>query len=195
MDYRLLGEEVLLKLLKASDEAAFREIYNRYWMQLYKKVYAKTRRHDIAEEIVQNVFVKFWENRSVSSILYLENYLHSAIKYQIINYFKSLLAKEKYVKHLKEQHSETEDSSATNLLVHELTAIINKAVHELPEKTRIIFNLSRNGDYTIKEISESMHLSEKAVEYHITKSLKQLRFYLKEIIFLMIAFISAYLLQ
>ncbi|HEY2726808.1 MAG TPA: RNA polymerase sigma-70 factor [Parafilimonas sp.] len=178
----MFSEEVLIKLLKAGDEAAFKAIYQRYWKPLYRKVYFKIRSHETAEEIVQNVFVKLWENRTYASILYLENYLQTAVKYQVINHFRSLLTKEKYLKSLKEKYSETEDTSATNLLVHELNAIIDKAIHELPEKTQTIFNLSRNENYTIKQISESMHLSEKAVEYHITKSLAQLRLYLKEII-------------
>ncbi len=188
MEYRLLSEEILIKLLKAGDETAFKEIYQRYWKGLYTKAYLKIRRHEIAEEIVQNVFIKLWENRSASLILHLENYLQTAIKYQVINHFRSLLTKEKYLKSLKEKYSETEDTCATNLLVHELNITIDKALRELPEKTQIIFNLSRNENYTVKEISEKMHLSEKAVEYHITKSLTQLRFCLKEIISVVIAF-------
>ena len=102
MEYRLLCEEMLLKLLKASDEKAFKEIYTRYWTQLYKSAYHKTRRHDVAEEIVQNIFVTLWEKRTTSSILHLESYLQTAVKYHVINYFKSFLVKEKYLKSLKE---------------------------------------------------------------------------------------------
>ena len=192
MEYRLLSEEVLIKLLKAGDEAAFKEIYNRYWKPLYKKAFFKIRSHEIAEEIVQNVLVKLWERRTTSAILHLENYLQTAIKYHVINHFRQILTREKYFKNLKVKYQETEDTCATNLLVHELKKIIDKAIHELPEKTQTIFNLSRSEDYTTKQISESMHLSEKAVEYHITKSLTQLRFYLKEIISFMIVFILTY---
>ena len=190
MEYRLLCEEMLLKLLKANDDKAFQEIYKRYWRQLYQSAYIKTRSHDTAEEIVQNIFVSLWEKRTSSSIEHLESYLQSAVKYRVINYFKSFLVKEKYLKNLKNQYAETEDTSATNLLLHELNAIIEKAIRELPEKTQIIFNLSRTENYTVKQISESMHLSEKAVEYHITKSLKQLRFYLKEIMSVVVALIT-----
>ena len=190
MEYRLLCEEILLKLLKADDDKAFKEVYNRYGRQLYKSAYSKTRSHDVAEEIVQNIFVTLWEKRTTSFIEHLESYLQTAVKYRVINYFKSFLVKEKYLKNLKNQYSETEDTSATNLLLHELNAIIDKAIRELPEKTQIIFNLSRTENYTVKQISESMHLSEKAVEYHITKSLRQLRFYLKEIMSVVIALIT-----
>lgn len=192
MEYELLCEEVLLKLLKADDDKAFKEIYKRYWRQLYKSAYIKTRSHNTAEEIVQNIFVTLWEKRTTSSIEHLESYLQTAVKYRVINYFKSFLVKEKYLKNLKNQYAETEDTSATNLLLHELNAIIDKAIRELPERTQIIFNLSRTEHYTVKQISESMHLSEKAVEYHITKSLKQLRFYLKEIMSVVIALITTF---
>src|SRR5690348_9435973 len=137
MEYRLLCEEILLKLLKASDDKAFKEIYKRYWRQLYQSAYAKTRSHDVAEEIVQNIFVTLWEKRT-TSIEHLESYLQTAVKYRVINYFKSFLVKEKYLKNLKNQYTETEDTSATNLLLRELNAIIDKAIRELPEKTQII---------------------------------------------------------
>lgn len=189
IEYSTLSDETLIKLLKKDDQKAFKEIYNRYWRQLYKTAYNKLHLHEIAEETVQNVFIKLWENRFVSSIQHLENYLQTAIKYQVINYYKSLFAKEKYLQTLKAQSEET-DTSVNKLLLDELTATIEKAIHELPEKTQLIFNLSRKENYTVKEISESMHLSEKAVEYHITKSLKQLRVYLKEIISVAVALLA-----
>ncbi|MEP6464967.1 MAG: sigma-70 family RNA polymerase sigma factor [Parafilimonas sp.] len=189
MEYRTLSDEVLMKLLKTDDEEAFKEIYKRYWHQLYKTAYSKLHLHEIAEEIVQNIFVKLWEKRTVSSILHLENYLQTSIKYQVINYYKSLLVKEKYLRNIKDESLAT-DTSATKLLLNELNIIIDKAMHSLSEKTQLIFNLSRKENYTVKEISENLQLSEKAVEYHITKSLKQLRVYLKEIITVLITFIS-----
>ena len=103
MEYASLCEEILLKLLKADDDKAFKEIYTRYWRQLYKSAYAKTRSHDVAEEIVQNIFVTLWEKRTNSSIEHLESYLQTAVKYRVINYFKSFLVKEKYSKNLKNQ--------------------------------------------------------------------------------------------
>ena len=189
MEYRIFSDEVLIKLLKTGDEKAFKEIYKRYWPQLYKTAYNKLHLHEIAEETVQNIFVKLWEKRTVASIQHLENYLQTAVKYQVINYYKSLLAKEKYLVTIKDEVLST-DTSSTKLLLDELAAVIDNAIHQLPKKTQLVFHLSRQENYTVKEISESLHLSEKAVEYHITKSLKQLRVYLKEIISVLIALIS-----
>ena len=195
MEYRTLGDEMLIKLLKTGDEKAFQEIYKRYWQQLYKTAYNKLHLHEIAEETVQNIFVKLWEKRTVSTIQHLENYLRTAVKYQVINYYKSLLAKEKYLQIIKNEYLSTSNISTTKLLLDELSVIIDKAIHELPEKTQLIFKLSRNENYSVKEISASLDLSEKAVEYHITKSLKQLRVYLKEIISILITLVSIAILN
>jgi RNA polymerase sigma-70 factor (ECF subfamily) len=148
----------------------------------------------VAEETVQNIFVKLWEKRKVSSIQHLENYLQTAVKYQVINYYKSILAKEKYFSKIKDESLQT-NNAQTKLLLDEISAIVDKTIQSLPEKTQIIFNLSRSENYSVKEISESMHLSEKAVEYHITKTLKQLRLYLKEIISVIVALIAISLLK
>jgi RNA polymerase sigma-19 factor, ECF subfamily len=191
----MLSDEVLIRLLKIDDEKAFKEIYNRHWSQLYKTAYNKLHLHEIAEETVQNIFVKLWEKRTVSTIQRLENYLQTAVKYQVINYYRSLLAKEKYLQNVKDESLETSNTSTTKLLLNELAVIIDKALHELPEKTQLIFKLSRNENYSVKEISESLDLSEKAVEYHITKSLKQLRVYLKEIISILITLVSLSMLN
>ncbi|MGI8950069.1 MAG: sigma-70 family RNA polymerase sigma factor [Chitinophagaceae bacterium] len=193
MEYRLLSDEVLLKLLKASDEAAFKELYHRYWIKIYTNALSKIHIKEVAEELVQNIFITLWEKRFATSILHPENYFYTAIKYQIINYLKSNIIKEKYLQGLKLQLSEDEDNCDTKVLLKELTHKINDAILRLPEKTQVIFNLSRSENRTIKEISQSMNLSEKAVEYHITKSLKILRLYLKEFVFLILFLLNIYL--
>lgn len=68
----------------------------------------------------------------------------------------------------------------SSLTFHELSQAIEKAIATLPEKTRQVFRLSRFDHLSIREIATNLNISEKAVEYHITQSLKTLRFYLKD---------------
>jgi RNA polymerase sigma factor (sigma-70 family) len=70
------------------------------------------------------------------------------------------------------------------LALHDLSSALLASVQQLPEKSRQIFELSRLEHYSVSEISVRVNLSEKSVEYHLTKSLKLLRSYLRE--FLMI---------
>jgi RNA polymerase sigma-70 factor (ECF subfamily) len=60
MDYRLLEDEVLLKFLRISDELAFKEIYLRYWKDLYFSTISRINSIEVAEDIIQSVFTGLW---------------------------------------------------------------------------------------------------------------------------------------
>lgn len=182
MDYRLLPDEVLLRLLKISDEAAFKEIYMRYWRALFFVALKKTNSREVAEDIVQGIFTDLWERRTRHAIEYLSIYLHTAVKYQVINYIKSAISRKAHLSGIIESQRSEENNTELLLLVNELNEATNKAIDQLPAKTRTIFRMSRVENHSNKDISRIMDLSEKAVEYHITQSLKTLRLYLKDFI-------------
>ena len=97
MDYRLLEDEVLLKFLRISDELAFKEIYLRYWKDLYSSAISKINSKEVAEDIIQSVFAGLWEKREKHSIQNISAYLHTAVKYQVINYIKSAISKKSHL--------------------------------------------------------------------------------------------------
>ncbi|HXB46063.1 MAG TPA: sigma-70 family RNA polymerase sigma factor [Puia sp.] len=183
MDYELLADEQLLKLLKSNDGAAFKQIYDRHWKPLFLLALKKVRIKEIAEELVQNIFVGIWHKRKDSDIANLQAYLRCAIKYQVINYIQACISKEKHLRHAS-LSAELEDNTCENsLLIHELSAAIDNAMMQLPQKTLQVFRLSRFENHSVKEISKQMNISEKAVEYHITRSLKLMRLLLKDFLF------------
>jgi RNA polymerase sigma-70 factor (family 1) len=182
MDYGLLAEDVLLKLLKISDELAYKEIYLRYWRRLYASAVSKTNCKEVAEDLVQSVFTDLWERRERYTINSIAAYLETAVKYQIINYIKSAISKRAQYTGFGELQKAEENSADLPLLVQELNTAIDKAINQLPQKTQTIFRLSRFEKQSNKDISRIMDLSEKAVEYHITQSLKSLRVFLRDFI-------------
>ena len=192
MDYGLLADNVLLKLLKISDELAYKEIYLRYWRRLYRSAVSKTNSKEVAEDIVQSVFTDLWDRRESHQINSIAAYLETAVKYQIINYIKSAISKRTQYAAFSELQKAEENSVDLPLLVQELNTAIDKAISQLPQKTQTIFRLSRFEKQSNKDISRIMDLSEKAVEYHITQSLKSLRFFLRDFIlvdFILLLFI------
>ena len=179
MEYRLLADEVLLKFLIISDELAFQEIYQRYWRQLYYAALSKINNKEVAEDIIQTVFTDLWEKRERQSIKNISAYLGVSVKYQVINYIKSAISKKAHLFHISESRKTEENKNELALLVKELNEAIDKAINRLPQKTQTIFRLSRVERHSNKDISRIMDVSEKAVEYHITQSLKALRLYLR----------------
>lgn len=180
MDYRLLADEILIKLLKADDEAAFKEIYNRYWKQLFNAAYYRLASKEAAKEILQNLFLHIWEKRSSLTIGILESYLHVAVKNRVINYIESVLVQKKYQQHIKETWSNQSIETEATVQYNELYLAFQKAIQQLPPKTRDVFKMSRMEHLSVKEIAQQLNISEKAVEYHITSSLKTLRINLKD---------------
>ena len=179
MEYRLLADEVLLKILIISDELAFQEIYKRYWRQLYYAALSKINNKEVAEDIIQTVFTDLWEKREQHSIKNISAYLGTSVKYQVINYIKSGISKKAHLSNISESRKTEENKNELALLVKELNEAIDKAINRLPQKTQTIFRLSRFERHSNKDISRIMDVSEKAVEYHITQSLRALRLYLR----------------
>jgi RNA polymerase sigma-70 factor (family 1) len=186
MEYDLLADHMLVRLLRADDENAFKQIYKKYWRALFLNVLKKVRVSQIAEELVQNVFVSLWEKRQNLKIRELAPYLQTAVKYQAINYIKSSILHKSVMSSMALDFPLDENNSASTLLTHELTLVIDRAIRHLPEKTQQIFRLSHLENRSNSEISKSLQISEKAVEYHITRSLRILRFQLKDFMYFLI---------
>jgi RNA polymerase sigma-70 factor (ECF subfamily) len=153
--------------------------YDRYWRKMFFSVLKKVRSKEVAEELTQNLFVSLWEKREEASILHLENYLSTAIKYSVINHIQACFARQKAMNGAGDE-TLVSDSAENRLLLQELNAAIRKAIALLPPKTQEIFKLSRLEQHSVKEIAVIMNLSDKAVEYHITRSLKLMRLQLKD---------------
>ena len=186
MDLRVLTDEILLQLLKADNDKAFKEIYSRYWRSIFESAYHRLANKEVAKELVQAIFLRIWEKRHTIQVHHLHSYLQTAIRNSIINYIESTLVHKKYLQHAMNAGSTTCNGTEAAINFHELSQAIEKAIALLPEKTRNVFRLSRFDHLSIREIAANMNISEKAVEYHITQSLKTLRLYLKD--YLVIAF-------
>ncbi|WPQ60226.1 RNA polymerase sigma-70 factor [Chitinophaga sancti] len=178
MNLHLLTDDLLLRLLQASDENAFRVLYQRYWKKLFTTACYKLKSKEAAEEIVQNIFVSLWEKRATLQIESLENYLFIAVKYKVINYVESLMVRQAGQKQLA--GNTTDESTEATIMINDLHAAIQQALTQLPAKTREVFTMSRFEKYSVREIARHMNLTEKAVEYHITQSLKLMRVSLKD---------------
>ncbi|GAA4457021.1 RNA polymerase sigma-70 factor [Nibrella saemangeumensis] len=178
--YTDLPEEILLKLLRADDAQAFRTIYVRYWRPLFNQAYRRTLNRTIAEELVQDIFLKLWENRQHTLIGNLEAYLFTALRYSVINHIKHKLGREQPTE--VELLADEPMAVAADVPVREaeLATALEAGIRHLPEKTGYIFRLSRFDQKTTAEIAELTGLTERAVEYHITQALRSLRLHLKE---------------
>jgi len=180
MNYRLLQDDILVVFLKEHDAKAFNEIYNRYWQKIFSVAYHQTGNKHEAEELVHDLFESLWNKREISQIKHLSSYLVVSIKYLSTNFIKSQINHRKFQEYLI--FNELKESHSTEELIYftDLSDAIEQAIKKLPEKSNEVFKMSRFENKSVKDIAENLNISEKAVEYHITKSIKMLRENLKE---------------
>jgi RNA polymerase sigma-70 factor, ECF subfamily len=191
-------DQRIIKGIRKGNLPDFKSLYDTYYrrMVLYSLSYIENK--EIAEDIVQDVFLKLWEKRKDAFIVSsVDSYLFRAVHNACIQYFRHNKVTERYENQhklkLKEidilYHSWNQNEN-TPADFNEIKRISERTLYALPEKTREIFSLSRQDQLTNKEISQKILVDIKTVEYHIGKALKAFRENLKD--YLM--FVAAYLI-
>lgn len=169
-------DQQLAALLKAGDHAAFTEVYQRYAALVIN--FTAKRLHDLpaAEDIVQEVFVKLWDNRDTFELkANLSSYLHRAALNRMLNYLKHEGTKEVHLDSLRSFIAAGVEGTDHRARASNLEQIIQHEIDRLPPKTKEVFELRRNQQLSNREIAETLTISEQTVETHMKKALKHLR--------------------
>jgi RNA polymerase sigma-70 factor (family 1) len=157
-------------------EEKFSEIYQAFWKKLYRVSYNYVHDKTIAQELVQDVFVKLWMKRNeITQIEDAEAYLFTCLRNKMYDYFDSVARNKKLTHYTQEKFSERSYTIDETIVFTEGMSMISEELERMPEKTRVIFRMSKFGGYSNDEIASKMHLSGKSVEYHITQAVKKLR--------------------
>ncbi len=179
--YTQLSEEELLQRCKKNDEAAFTEIYNRYWEKLLAIGYYYTHNKADAEDIVHDVMISLWNRKNEIQIQSLDAYLATAVKFSV---FKAI-ARQRRNRELMDTNKKDTGSYRIDAALEArfMEEYLSGTIEKLPEKTRIVFTFRRKEELSVIEIANKLELSPKAVEYHITKALRAIRNALSKINF------------
>jgi RNA polymerase sigma-70 factor (ECF subfamily) len=169
-------EKESIEKLKKGDLEAFDSIYGLYSAKLYAFGMKYLRSEADAEELVQSVFIKIWENRKkIDSDLSFRSYLFTIAYNDICKLFRSRTYLQKYLSDAivtgEGASSETEKSTEYQSVLDE----IRKIVDTLPEKQRTVFIKSRFEGRGAKDIAEEMNLSAATVDNYISAALRLIR--------------------
>lgn len=179
MDTNYSNNKILVTQLKKGNEDAFAYLMDSYYNKLC--VYAKSLCRDVflAEDIVQNVLIRIWEQRQrLKDTFPINSYLYQSVYNEFINQYRkktALLAlQEDYIKTLNTILKE-EDTSQLNKLI----ALVEQEIQTLPPKCKEIFIMGKKEGLTYGEISEHLNISFRTVENQMSKAFSILRDKLK----------------
>ncbi len=178
--------EQLVTIVRNGDVGAFCDLFNRHWDRVYNMVYARIKDRVVTEGMTQEIFMKLWDKRAELAIDNFSAYLYTCVKHRCINYIESRIVRKKYWERYKVYLPMQDDSTNKAIAFNELREALGNGLNTIPEKSKMIFRLSRFEGQSVKEIAGRMNLSEKAIQYHLTRSVKELRVYLKEFLSLLV---------
>lgn len=167
-----LNDEYLLSRLKDGDTYALGVLYKRYASHVYcfaKNIFSN---EDKAADITQSIFLKLWTKKSsIPNVNNLKAYLFKMTRNAI---FDSLDRKRE--SQLEDSHTKTIMSNLqTEIESREVLTIVRLKIMSMPVQRKKIFLMSRFRGLSHKEIASTLNLSEKSVEYHITKANEELK--------------------
>jgi len=190
----ITNEELfIVKKMIEGDLDSFKYFFDRYYSDLCNFVHVYLHDQILAEEIVQDIFVFFWENREKLKInTSVKAFLFSASKFKSLNLLRDTKTKRRIVENIgKTEPFQTTEQDSSYIDADEFKKILDLAIDQLAPKCREIFLLSKRNDLTNNEIAAQLGISVKTVENQMTIALKKLREHLlpfREKIFLLFLF-------
>jgi len=155
------------------DRKSFEQIYLRHWEDMFAFCLSNIQDEEHSKEIVQDVFKSVWERREELRLKDVERYLIRSVKLKTFEYIRNKVSRQQ---HLNNISNITESQYSDNTLIaEELADKISYLVTTLPNQCRKVFQMSREQGLTNKQIAEKLVISERAVEYHISRALKTLK--------------------
>jgi len=166
---------------KLTDRKNFEKLFRSYYAKLCNFAVTYTRNRSAAEDIVQNVFLKLWEEKEVrDGIKNPKAYLFQSVRNEALNYirFKDVRrdAQGDILFLMKEREHDAKEKTNTQKIRKEL----ERGIQHLPERCREIFLLSRKSGLTYREIAKVLDLSVKTVETQMSRAFKRLRKFASE---------------
>lgn len=175
------------------DDTAFEQLFKAHYKPLHAYANLILKDLDLAEEIVQNMFLKFWEKRELLKVeASVKAYLYKCIYNDSLNHIKHEKVKTKYQDFTKQTRNELSESAAAKVELGELHFNLREALNELPEQCRTIFQMSRFEELKYREIAEQLGISIKTVEKQMSKALQILRVKLVDFLILVLLGLAHY---
>ena len=163
----------LVALLKQGQEAAFTEIYHRYWSSLYATANNILGDCELSKDTIQTVFISIWQRRTEINIQNLKAYLQQAVRFAVFKTIREQKVSDAFYERLAQV---TVDIINDNpLLFKEQQELLNNLINTLPQDCREAYYLSREENLTYKQIAFQLSISEKTVEKRLSKSLNHIR--------------------
>lgn len=170
------NDQWLFQQIAQGDEQAFETIFHRFTPKLKPFVLGIVKVTSVADEIVQDVFLKLWLNReNLNFVNEPSAWLYRVASNAALNQLKKQANEYKHLKNIIAGQGKNPNDILEQLSAKQLQQLIYEAVANLPEKRRQIYLLTREEGLSHKEIAETMNISVNTVKNQVVHALKSIQ--------------------
>lgn len=179
-------EQRIIQKLKDGDESGLRQMFDLYYTPMCVFALKYLDSFDQAEDLVQDIFISFWENERVHHLTSsLKSYLFTSVRNNSIN---KLRKENRFrIEELDDEFDLFDDNEFDLEELEEKKQFIYEEIEKLPAQSRKVFELIIFGNYKYNEVAEELDITQNTVKTHFSRALKKLRSSLDVIILILLA--------
>lgn len=156
-----------------TDRKAFNDLFEKLWESMYSYAASLLMDNAMAKDLVQEVWIDYWQRRGEVQITHVKSYLFKAIRYKCYNALRDIKFNQIQIEAASQIGVSSEIEQEEDVV--ELSKKINHTLSSLPMRCQEVFRLSRINNISNKEIAEKLEISQRSVENQISFALRRLR--------------------
>jgi RNA polymerase sigma-70 factor, ECF subfamily len=175
-DFVLYSDDELMLEIKADNVFAFDALYKRYSKRLYKFGHSILKSQEESENLIQDAYLKLWENRDkVEKDNSVKSYLFTIAYNSAITIIRKKARESVFIEYLKSLQEINEEPVNVELEYKELTTKLDEIITLLPPRQKEVYLLHKVEGLKYAEIAERLNISENTIENHMSRALKTIR--------------------
>lgn len=171
----------LLQKIAEGDQGAFDQVYHAFSPALFNAIMVYVKNVHLADEILQIVFIKFWEKREgLGNVRSLEDFLFIMARNTVLNHWKNAVLEHKVLVTLWDHSSHMENDTANGLQEKEYRRVFQDALSQLPTQQYRVYLLATEEELSYEEIAVELQLSRFTVKKHLELARRFIRSYVNQ---------------
>ncbi|MDR6783281.1 RNA polymerase sigma-70 factor (family 1) [Pedobacter africanus] len=193
--YKGLTERELIILLQQGDQGALRPLYESHLKPLHYFILRIAKSKELAEDVVQDVFVKLWDNRGqIDPDQPFKTFLYTIAKRHLLNMLKRVQHETLILDQIKKYTPFSEDTTDLQLDYTESNELLKEAIEKLPPQCKAVFTKCKIQGMSYKHAAQELGIAEGTVHAQMVKALRLIKEYItfKNAILLLLAYLKNY---
>ncbi|KAA8477177.1 RNA polymerase sigma-70 factor (ECF subfamily) [Arcticibacter tournemirensis] len=177
--YSELSEKELIFLLHEGHEGALRSLYDIHVKKLHYFILRTAKSRQLAEDVVQDVFIKIWETRVlIDPELPFRTYLYTIAKRHLLNLLKRLQHESGILNEIRKYVDPSENTTELQVEYSESNVMLTEAISKLPPQCKEVFIRCKMQGLSYKQVAAELAITEGTVNSQMVKALRSIREYI-----------------